>query len=301
MIVKSCYKIAQLVAVIFSFLFFTTIPVFLYLTTPQNNIVMLVIIGMFAWGLYFPYIYLKRSPRIILDSNFISVNYPFGSETYDWTSVQDVFLSNKEIFSVLFMGQSLEATTIVFTNGDKLVLWENMYRNLGEMRDFISQNSVGKIRDPVPDISPKNLHSVTRRRYSGNVYTSLNTLTILGAALFFAFQLRNNLKLDSILLIPVSLIFALFILLGTQMNYFIIDEGYLIIKNHYFPWVNKKINLSDIEGLDIETPYRRSSGLRVISKNFRSKLYGAGTLRTENWEALKKDIKFIGIPVRDDR
>jgi hypothetical protein len=85
------------------------------------------------------------------------------------------------------------------------------------------------------------------------------------------------------------------------MNYFLIDDGYVIIKNHYFPWQFIKFSLNDIESVDIETPYRRSTGLRILFRNFKSKIYGAGTLRDHNWKDLLNDLKLIGIPARDDR
>ena len=60
------------------------------------------------------------------------------------------------------------------------------------------------------------------------------------------------------------------------MNYFIIDNGCLFVKNHYFFWKNKRINFKDIEEVDIEMPDKRSAGLRVLSKSLDSRLYGAG-------------------------
>ena len=89
--------------------------------------------------------------------------------------------------------------------------------------------------------------------------------------------------------------------MGTQMNYFLIDNGYLIIKNHYFAWLNRKVSLQDVVEVDIEQPNKRSTGLRIITRDFKSKLYGAGSLRDRNWEELLNDLKLIDIPVRDDR
>jgi hypothetical protein len=84
------------------------------------------------------------------------------------------------------------------------------------------------------------------------------------------------------------------------MNYFIIDNDSFIIKNHYFPWKRKIFSLNDILEMDIEQPNKRSKSLRILTKDYQSKLYGAGSLRQKNWDELRQDLKDIGIPVRSD-
>lgn len=302
--VKSRYKIIQLALIIFVAMFIMIMAIFLYKTTrgPISASLMFLIVGFVGFAVYLTFNFFQRSPIITLDDGFITAKYPFNSRTYDWQSVKDVFFSKKEYYSVLYiMGQSLEATTISFDNGEKLVLWQDIYSNLDQLRTFISSKSIGKIRDPSPNISSRSLVSINRRRYAGNVYTSLNTIIISGMTVFMAFVMKSKLRFDSTLFIPIGLILFLFFLFGTQMNYFLIDNGVLFIKNHYFPWVNKLIDLKDIEEVDIETPKKRSTGLRIITKNFNSKIYGGGSLRDSNWKELLSDFKTIGIPARDDR
>jgi hypothetical protein len=168
------------------------------------------------------------------------------------------------------------------------------------MREMISRKATDKIKDPRPVFNPGNLKNINRRRYSGNVYTSFNTLLIIGMALLFTFALWGKMKFDVIMLIPVLIMAIFFWSFGTQMNYFLIDDGYLIIKNHYLVWMNKKLNLQDITEVDVEQPNKRSKGLRINTRDFKSKLYGAGSLRDKNWQELMNDLKLIGIPVRDD-
>jgi hypothetical protein len=93
----------------------------------------------------------------------------------------------------------------------------------------------------------------------------------------------------------------MYLLFGIQMNYFLIDNGSLFIKNHYFPWFYKQIKLTDIAEVNIETPYRRSTSLKIVTRDFKSEIYGGGSLRDINWNELLTDLKTIGIPTRDDR
>jgi hypothetical protein len=239
----------------------------------------------------------QKSPRILFDDEFLTAKYLFNEKIYSWSSIADIYLSRKENN----MLQRMEATSIIFDNGEKLNIWQNVYSNCEEMRSYISKKSFGKIRDPRPNIISKNLQAITRKRYSGNIFTSFNTLLVVGMAIFMGISIKGKVKYEGLLIIPVGFILLLFFGVGTQMNYFLIDEGYLFIKNHFFPWINKQIRLEDIVEVDIETPYKRSTGLRIITKDFNSKMYGAGSLRDKNWEDLLSDLKLIGIPARDDR
>ena len=47
----------------------------------------------------------------------------------------------------------MESTSILFENNEKLILWEDMYSNLAEMRKFISEKANEKIKDPKPKIN----------------------------------------------------------------------------------------------------------------------------------------------------
>lgn len=232
-----------------------------------------------------------------MDENFLTIKYLFKPKSYTWSSVSEIYLGRK----ANYMMQSMEATYILFDNGEKLYIWQDVYRNTSEMRGFIAHRVSEKIQDPRPNIILKNIQSINRRRYSGNAYTSFNTLLIVGMAIFMGVLIKGKIRVDILLLVPIGVIVTMFFGFGTQMNYFIIDEGYLFIKNQFFPWVNRQIRLEDIVEVDIETPYRRSTGLRIITRDFNSRIYGAGSLRGKNWTDLMEDLKFIGIPVRDDR
>ncbi len=294
--IRSVYKLQLLLVVIFS-IFFTLFP-FVLLHNSRDGMQNKWMLSLFpVLGIFLFYASFRKAPRVILDENFITIRKLGSTKTLDWSDVQEVFLSKKEYY----MGQSMEATVIIFNNGDKLILWDHMYSNGAEMRNFINSKAGPKEMDPPPTITEKSIYSVNRRIYAGNAFTSLNTLLITGMAIYFFFVIKGSPNNGSRIFIPVGLIALFYFLLGTQMNYFLIDDGYVIIKNHYFPWQSIKFSLNDIESVDIETPYRRSTGLRILFKNFKSKIYGAGTLRDHNWKDLLNDLKLIGIPARDDR
>ena len=293
---KSKYKIPQLIIIIIFCLLFMGMP-FIILNNGRTFEHRYFVIIFPILSLFLFYSTFQKSPRILFDDEFITARYLFSEKAYRWSSITDIYLSRKENY----MLQAMEATSIIFDNEDKLSIWQDVYSNCEEMRSYISQKSSAKIRDPRPNIVSSNLQSITRRRYSGNVYTSFNTLLVVGMAIFMFISTKGKAKSEILILIPIGFIILLFLGVGTQMNYFLIDDGCLFIKNHYFPWVNKQVKLEDIVEVDIETPNKRSTGLRIITKDFKSKIYGAGSLRSGNWDDLLNELKLIGIPARDDR
>jgi hypothetical protein len=301
--IRSRFRWIQLFVLIISFLFILSMAFVLYKTTPIWNSIplMLVVTGSVGLAFYLLFIFFQRSPIVILDDEFITVKYPFQTKTYDWPSVKNIVLSKKEAYTILLkLGQLFEAIRIDFENGEKLILWEHMYSNLNQLRSFISKKAAGKIRDPVPSVSSKTLVSIARRKYDGNVYTSFNSIAIFGIIFFMGYAVVSKPNLFPTIFLPVGAILFFYLLLGTQMNYFLIDDGYLIIRNHYFPWFVKEINLKDIAEVNIELPNRGSKTLRILTKDFNSEVYGGASLRHKNWNELLNDLKTIGIPVRDD-
>jgi hypothetical protein len=140
---------------------------------------------------------------------------------------------------------------------------------------------------------------VGSKKYAGNPYTCTNTFSVagiwLGLILYFAGNPKTRAAFVYALPIPLFIIFLIFMI---DMNYFIIDDGNLIIKNHYLPWKKRIIALTNINEFAIVKPYRRSKALRIYSKDLHSKRFCAGSLRENNWNALIKDLKHSGIPMK---
>ncbi|MDN3657446.1 hypothetical protein QWZ08_17470 [Ferruginibacter paludis] len=250
--------------------------------------------------LYFIYTFFQRAPRISMDDNTIAVKYFFKLKLYHWTEVNAVAMSSKQNYSVLLLfGQSLEATCVSFNNGEKLFIWDDMYSNTASMRQLIANNTKDKITDPAPHINTK-LIFADKKTYAGNPWITFNSIIIIAMAVCFTIMFLNHPIHPEMAWFPVGCVLLFGLALGTQMNYFVLDGTSLHVKNHYFFWKNKVFDLTDINEFAIETPHKRSTSLRVITKDFQSKLFGAGSLREKNWRQLRDDITAIGIPVRAD-
>lgn len=89
-------------------------------------------------------------------------------------------------------------------------------------------------------------------------------------------------------------------ILNSQMNYFGISEHYFVVKNHNFIWKEKIYRLNNISEVVFETQGKMPNCLRIITKDFKYKLYPASTLCNETWLELKSALEKEGIKVRNE-
>lgn len=244
---------------------------------------------------------MKTSPQIILDDEFITVKSLFKSDVYLWSNISEIYLSKKEPYKFLGTAvQIFEATSITFINGEKIILWDNMYSNVKEIRQFLYDKAYEKIKDPRSKLKNDSIKFITDKIYKGNPFTSFNTLVVIGAFIFILYLVIDgknfSLTTNLVFLFPLFLYF----IFGIQMHYFMIENENLIIKNHFFFWKTRTFPLNEIWETNFETPYRGSRSLRILTKDYDSKLFGAASLKNKDWKELRKDLSNIGIPVRSD-
>ncbi len=247
------------------------------------------------------YHFFYKAPSIVFDENFITIKRFFKKSVFGWDQVSNVFLSKKEKFSILHIfGQSLEAMKLEFKEGKSLIVWSGMYRNMAELRAFVSQKLNDKLHFIKEGNSSNLKNSFINKKYSGNAFFTANTLLIVGIAIFFFLKFDAKPGKEWVLLIPVLFILLIYIFLGAQMNFFEIKNDLIIIRNHYFPWKKLEFNINEIEEVSKESQKKRSDGLRIITKDFQSKFYGAGTLKDKTWEELLADLGSMGLKTQND-
>ena len=294
-IVKSKYNPVQVIVTAIACLMLWAGSIILHANTnPPTVKAVLGSVILAPLGIAFLIIFFQRAPRIRMDENGITVKQLFKTYTYPWENVSNVLLTTQERYSILIFGYDMEAMKLILDENKALIVWSDMYRNMRQLRSFVSF----KVENRIHFLTKKAQvarNFLEHKKYSGNVVTSFNTLLILGMTAFFLFTMKPKPQNGLSALIPLSFILVMYVFLGTQMHYFEIHTNQLIIKNHYFPWLIKHYELNDIEEVALESPYRRSDGLRIITYDFKSKLYCAGSLRNRTWRELLSDLKEIGI------
>lgn len=297
-------------ALIFGFLFLSalgTIMIFASIDTLSNGqgAAKGYFMPVFSFVIYFlafsmVYVYLKNSPKIVLDKNSIMI----GKQTFYLKDIKDVALTGKMPFRFI-LRFPMEGTAILFNDGTEKILFDDMYANSFELKLFLEQVIINKQEfRPVVinNIKRNEIRFESEETFKGNQFTSLRGITLWGLIGFFAFMIFTKRQSP-----PIGL-FVFFGSFGTfwfifhswLMHYFGLTKDYLVVRNHNFIWKTKIYRLTDIKEVVYETQGKQPNCLRIITKDFRAKLYPAGTLRDKTWLDLKVRLEKKGVTVRNE-
>ncbi len=256
-------------------------------------------------GLFSLYKYYRNAPIAKADQYQITFN---DTEAYVWADLEKATLTGKQPFKYLFSYQ-MEGMMLLFKNGKVKYLFDDFYVNLGEMKSFIQQVVIeknGTFDYAAETVNKKETIPETFAVYKSNQLTSLRGAMLWGlyAVIIIMFVLRPG-YLDHINVPKFVLFFGLFCfgwfyLHSLLMNYFLASEHYLEVKNHNLFWRKRLYLLEDIKEVAVETQGKMPNSLRIITKDFRSTVFPAGTLNDRNWRALKEKLESKRIPVRID-
>jgi len=257
-------------------------------------------IACYAFAGYSLYRYIKNAPTITLDKDFIN----FNNKTFLLTDIEKVELTGKRPFKYA-ISFPMEAATLKFKNGETKYIFDDMYSNSWEIKTFLKQVVVDKKDFSQNDSSPVDKVAVKNDFYEtfkGNQITSLRGVSLWGLIGFLVYMLINNKKPTTVGLSMFFFGISTFWFIGHSylMHYFQVSDNYFIVKNHNFFWKNKAYNISDIKEIVFETQGKMPNCLRVITKDFRNKLYPAGTLRDKTWLTLKDKLESYNITVRNE-
>lgn len=259
----------------------------------------------FSFALYFfafaiLYAYWKNSPKITLDKYSIKI----GNETFYLKDIKAIALTGKMPFK-LIINFPMEGTAILFNNGTEKILFDDMYSNSPEIKLFL-ENVVVKKQDVIIDLKneiDKNaIRFENEETFKGNQFTSLRGISLWGLIGFFAFMLLIKGQSSSIGLLVFFVVLGTFwfIIHSWLMHYFTLTNDYLVVKNHNFTWMAKVYRLMDIKEVVFETQGRQPNCMRIITKDFKNKLYPAGTLRDSVWLEMKRQLESKGVTVRNE-
>ncbi len=241
--------------------------------------------------------YLKTSSNISLNKHEIA----FDEAVYPLSEIQFICLTGKPPLGKYNVTLE-EAAAIKFRNGDMRYIFDNIYVNAWEFKFALEQiiqqepTQISKI-DKVPAGEVSLLDS---REFSGSQWTSFHGIMLWGTIGFFTL-LGISVDTEAGWLVIFPFITFWYLFFGNQMNYFMITtDRHLVILNHAFPFRQKELRLSDIREVTFENQSKSPTILRIITKDFRSKLYPAATLRTQHWFDLKIALEEHGIFVRNE-
>lgn len=246
------------------------------------------------------YTYWKNSPRITIDKHAIS----FGNERFNLSEIKEVILTGKMPFRFIFR-IPMEGTALIFNDGTEKYIFDDLFSNSWEIKSFLEQTVIKK-KEYIPTQIEKIDSNIIRlerfETFKGSQITSLRGIMLWGLIGFFAFLLVSKKQPAPIGFVIFFAVFGTFwfLLNSWLMHFFCITNDYFIVKNHNFVWLTKIYRIKDIKEIVYETQSKQPNSLRIITKDFRNKLYPAGTLRDKTWLEMKSSLKMKGVKVRNE-
>lgn len=267
---------------------------------PKAQLMPIFSMACYAFAGYSLYRYIKNAPTITLDNEFIS----FNNQTFSIADIDKVELTGKRPFRYA-IDFPMEAATLTFNSGETKYIFDDMYSNSWEIKSFLEQVIVENRDFSKPTENQIDISSVNKdyyETYKGTVISSLRGISLWGLIGFFAYMLLNNSKPTTTgLLIGFFCFSSFWFFFHTYlMNYFQVSDNFFVVRNHNFFWIKKPYNIKDIKEVVFETQGKMPNCLRIITKDFRNKLYPAGTLRDKTWLDLKDKLETYKINVRSE-
>jgi len=246
------------------------------------------------------YAYWKNSPKITLDKHSITI----GNEIFYLKDIKDIALTGKMPFKMIITFP-MEGTAVLFNNGTEKILFDDMYSNSSEIKLFLEQVVLKKQEfnpNSTKEIRQDAIQFGNEETFKGNQFTSFRGISLWGLIGFFTFLLISKWQSPPIGLLIFFGTFGTFwfILHSWLMHYFGLTKDYLIVRNHNFIWKLKIYRFTDIKEVVYETQGKQPNCMRIITNDFRNKLYPAGTLRDKSWLDLKDKLEAKGVTVRNE-
>ncbi len=269
----------------------------------DKKLILLLLLSPFllCWAYQIVAIFCKNTPIVSIDKDYIK----FGAkEIYNITDIESIELTGKKPFDWFFKTPS-EGTSIHFKNGTTKNIFDELYSNSSEFKLYLEQIVIEKkeyLELGNYNIDFEEYEDEYVDYFKGNQFLSFNGIVAWGIIAFYLYFFVLGYQFSNILFALLESAFCLFILmiLNSQMNYFGISEHYFVVKNHNFIWKEKIYRLNNINEVVFETQGKMPNCLRIITKNFKSKLYPASTLCNETWLELKNALEKEGIKVRNE-
>lgn len=295
---------------IFAFLFIAALgTLFLFASidllqkeNPQTKNYFLPVFSLIFYFLAFSmvYAYWKNSPKISIDNQTIT----FGNDRFYLKDIKNIILTGKMPFR-LIIRFPMEGTALIFNDGTEKYIFDDLFSNSWEIKSFLEQTVIKKTEYIPNNIDKVDSDAIRFERFEtfkGRQITSLRGILLWGLIGFFAFLLISKIQTAPVGFVIFFAVFGTFWFLFNSwlMHFFCITNDYFIIKNHNFVWLTKIYRIKDIKEIVYETQSKQPNSLRIITKDFRNKLYPAGTLRDKTWLEMKSRLEIKGVKVRNE-
>jgi hypothetical protein len=242
--------------------------------------------------------FIKNAPRIILDKKGIRIKNDF----YWWYDLSSAKLTGKG--GMIFT--SGECATLTFNDFTEIKIIDDFYSNIAEIKCFIQQIVIEK-KDKIEEFNNKidsfELTAEDTTTYNGNPIFTLTGILMWGNIMLFSVvpiinSVGNIISKAYAFLLFLSVL--LFLLFSRMYHYFEISQKYLQVKKYYFFWKKEVYEINHIKEIVFYRYSRHSNGVRIITKDFKTKSFLVANLRDKRLLMMKKDLEGKKIKVRNE-
>lgn len=269
----------------------------------KQALAVIISLGISIYLFYF----IKQSFKNLIKIEIDNHNIAFNGVPYSLRDIKQVDYTGKQNIGKYFLRIAHgEGAQIHFRDGTKKIILDNSYSNTHEIKFFL-QNALKKkaaARHESIKFNKEEVLSLPYTKYKGYQLLSFEGFYIWPFLFLLFWAIYNEPGPVTLNFIIYGLITLLWFMFGSfLLHYFRLAEGYLVIRNHNLLWRKHIYPISEIREVVFETPTSHrlnTSMLRVITKDFKTKVYPAGSLTSKTWLKLKKDFEKQGIRVRNE-
>ena len=206
----------------------------------------------------------------------------------------------------------IEGILIVDKNDNETYLYDLYYLNLYKLKWIFSQlidsknNVISTNLDNIKEYE-KDVVTNSDIRFENFIdYKGLWWVTMVGLAIIFIaiFPFVIIIIKGGAFKMPIPVYLGMvgffYFFFGYQLHYFKLSDKFLIVTNHVWVWRQKRFRINNIREIVFEQPDRLPVSMRIITNDFKSRLYPASSLRNKIWQDLHKQIKEKKIKTRKE-
>lgn len=267
---------------------------------PNWSLVLLCLIGIYGVFILLSiiYSYLRKTPTIVLHKSSIR----FGNENeIPFSEITNITYTGNQSVSFFLIGEGMK---IEFADKTQKAILDECYKDLWKLKLSLYQTFTLKEEPKESVIKPVSMEEYQdepQTVFKGFVLFSMfGLLSFFFTFLCFIALISEMKRGENRALIFIVLYGAImFSILSNGLYYFLLTDNFLIVKNHHFFWRAHTYRLSDIRNISFEQRGKSPNFIRIVTNDFKMKIYRADSLGKKQWKGLKESFEEKNIKVND--
>ncbi|WP_131450683.1 hypothetical protein [Flavobacterium subsaxonicum] len=306
---RGLFNYFKLIVVFFALLLLGLLMAYSFLDKNSNNpkeyFNLLLGAALVFYAFFNVYGYFKHTPKIVIDRKIFRV----ANTSYRLEDIRSLKLTGKNGHTYLTLA-SKEAAEIIFEDGYVVYINDSLYANSSQLKVFLEDVYNRKndgiteqvlIKEPLLEKRvSSNKQSIDYKYYKGlYIFSTPGLVTIVCATIIIVQLLMANSDAALYIFFAIFLLFFQLIFIS-RFYYFLANDNFLIVKSSFLFWKRHTYPLSTIKEVVFELSSKKTNGLRIITTDYTTRIYLAGSLQKRHWKALKLHLEQHNIPVRNE-